>query len=293
MIVDPGATRENTGQGAGIPTMRPMPQIHPTATVSREAELDESVQIGPMCVVEGAVKLAAGVRLIGNVYIQGPATIGEGTTIYPFACLGFPGQDFKFKLGDKTAGIVVGRECLIREHSTIHAATNDHTPTTVGDRLFLMANAHIAHDCRVGNNVVMVNNSAIAGHSQVADGVTFSAAALLHQFNRVGRLGFVSGASSLTNEMPPFCVAWGRNQMIGVNLVGLRRAGIPREHITLIRRAYREAFRSRVSKAECLTILRQIGSECPPVMEMADFVASAKRAIVEALPRDSDEADLT
>jgi UDP-N-acetylglucosamine acyltransferase len=270
-----------------------MPQVHPTASVSREAILADDVQIGPMCVLDGPVRLAPGVRLIGNVYIQGPASIGENTILYPFACIGFPPQDYKFKPGDRTAGVVIGRDCLIREHATVHAASNDHTPTSIGDKVFMMANSHIAHDCRVGNSVIMVNNCAIAGHSQLGDNVTLSAAALVHQFNRVGRLGFVSGASALTNEMPPFCVAWGRNQMIGINLVGLRRSGMPREHITLIRRAYREAFRSRVPKAEALAILRQIGSECPPVMEMADFVATARRAIVDALPRGSDDADLT
>ena len=101
-----------------------MPLIHPTASVAREAVLADSVEIGPYCVLTGAVRLEAGVRLIGNVYICGPATIGEGTTIYPFACIGFPPQDVKFKLGDKTAGVVVGHHALIREHATIHAASD-------------------------------------------------------------------------------------------------------------------------------------------------------------------------
>jgi UDP-N-acetylglucosamine acyltransferase len=269
-----------------------MPTIHPTASVSRDAELAPDAQIGPMCVIEGPVRLGAGVRLVGSVYLQGPLTIGDGTIVYPFACLGFPGQDVKFKPGDRTAGVVVGRDCIIREHSTIHAATNDHTPTTVGDRLFLMANAHIGHDCRVGHNVIMVNNSALGGHAQVGDGATLSAAALVHQFNRVGRLAFVSGASILSDEGPPFCIAWGRNLLIGINLVGLRRSGMPREHITQVRRAYREALRSGVSKAESIAILRQIGSECPPVAEMAEFLATSRRAVAKALKRDHDEAEL-
>src|SRR5579862_400279 len=104
-----------------------MPAIHPTATVAPEAELADSVEIGPFCVVTGPVRLGAGVRLIGNVYLAGPATIGEGTTIYPFACIGFPPQDVKFKLGDRTAGVVMGKHGVIREHATIHAASNDHT----------------------------------------------------------------------------------------------------------------------------------------------------------------------
>jgi UDP-N-acetylglucosamine acyltransferase len=270
-----------------------MPQVHPSASVSKEAVLADDVVIGPGCVVEGTVTLGRGVRLIGSVYIQGPAMIGENTVVYPFACLGFGPQDYKFKPGDPTAGVMIGRDCIIREHATVHAATKKDAPTVVGDRVFMMVNAHVGHDCQVGNGVIMVNNAALGGHAQIQEGATLSAAILIHQFNRVGRMAFVAGASVLSNEIPPFCVAWGRNQMIGINLVGLRRSGMSRADITQVRRAYREAFRSRVSKAESLAILRRIGSECAPVMEMAEFVASAKRPIVDALSRDSTDADLT
>src|SRR5689334_22475420 len=105
-----------------------MPVIHPTAAVSREIELADDVEIGPYCVLNGRVTLGAGVRLLGNNYVSGPVWIGEGTIVYPFTCVGFPPQDVKFKPGDVTAGVVIGKQCILREHVTIHAASNEHTP---------------------------------------------------------------------------------------------------------------------------------------------------------------------
>jgi UDP-N-acetylglucosamine acyltransferase len=214
------------------------------------------------------------------VYLHGPVTIGEGTVIYPFATIGFPAQDFKFKLGDPTAGVSIGNGCIIREHATVHAATGQVTPTTVGDRVFMMVNSHLGHDSKVGNDVVLVNNSAVGGHAQLGDGVTLGGAGLIHQHTRVGRLVFVSGGAGSSMDVPPFCLVPERNRIGGLNLVGMRRAGISREHITLVRQAFREALRPVVQRQEMVDILDRIGKDCPPVMEMADFVRDAKRSIV-------------
>src|SRR5690349_17988525 len=115
-----------------------MPRIHPTATVSSETRLADDVEVGPYCVLTGRVVLSPGVRLVGNNYITGPVEIGSGTIVYPFACIGFGPQDVKFGLGQKSAGVVIGNDCIIREHVTIHSASNDHTPTRVGNRVFMM-----------------------------------------------------------------------------------------------------------------------------------------------------------
>jgi UDP-N-acetylglucosamine acyltransferase len=171
---------------------------------------------------------------------------------------------------------------MIREHATVHAATKPDEPTRIGDRVFMMVNTHVGHDGRVGHNVVMVNNSAIGGHARLFDNVTLGGAALVHQFDRVGRLAFVSGGAAISTDIPPFCMAWKRNQLAGLNLVGMRRAGVPRDHITTVREAYRRAFRSGVSKPEMLEVLREMGRDCPPVAEIADFVASAKRSLAKA-----------
>jgi UDP-N-acetylglucosamine acyltransferase len=256
-----------------------MPSIHPTASVSRDTQLADDVEIGPYCSISGHVKLARGVRLLGHVYLSGPVSIGEGTIVYPFACLGFPPQDVKFKLGDKTAGVVIGANCLIREHMTIHAASNEHTPTTVGDRAFLMVNTHLAHDVRIGNDVVMVNNSGVGGHGQLGDNVTLGGGALVHQFCRVGRLAMMSGGIAVSADVPPFCLADERNRLKGLNQVGLRRSGMPRDQITELRRVFRDVFRPALGKTEMLAILKDRGATCPPIAELAAFVESAKRPI--------------
>lgn len=252
-----------------------MPVIHPTATVSADAELADSVEIGPFCVVSGPVRLAAGVRLLGNNYVLGPATLGEGTVVYPFACIGFPPQDVKFKPGDRTAGVVVGARGIIREHATIHAASNDHTPTTVGDHVFMMVNAHLGHDARVGNNVTMVNNSAVGGHGQLHNNVTLGGGALVHQYCRVGRLAMMSGGIAVSVDVPPFCIADERNRIKGVNVVGLRRAGWPREHITEVRRAFRDLLRAPKHRDELIDECRARAAACPPIGEWATFIEEA------------------
>lgn len=256
-----------------------MPSIHPAASISPEAELADGVEIGPHCVLTGAVKLGPGVRLLGHNYIAGPVTIGEGTIIYPFACIGFPPQDVKFKPGDKTAGVAIGKSCQLREHVTIHAASNDHTPTTVGDKVFMMVNAHLGHDVKVGNNVIMVNNSAVGGHGQLHDNATLGGGVLVHQYGRVGRLAFISGGLAVSTDVPPFCMVGERNRLNGLNLVGLRRSGVPREQITVLRRVFREALWRVIRKDEMLRILDERAQGCPPVAEIAEFVRGTRRSI--------------
>lgn len=260
-----------------------MPNIHPSASVSPEAVLGEGVEIGPSCILQGRVILGAGVRLLGSIYLSGPVEIGAGTIIYPFTCIGFPGQDWKFKPGDPTPGVKVGQNCIIREHVTLHAATKPDRPTTVGDRCMLMVNTHLGHDARIGNDVVMVNNSALAGHAELGDNVTLSGGVGIHQFARVGRFVFMSAGVGVSTDVPPFCIVPERQRIEGINRVGLRRAGFPREHITRLDEAFRKVFRpgnlSRAEMIEKLEVLGREGELCPPVLEMAQFVREAKRPI--------------
>ncbi len=256
-----------------------MPLIHPTATVSKEAELAADVQIGPFCVLTGKVRLGKGVRLIGNNYINGPTTIGEGTILWPFACIGFEPQDYKFGPGAPTAGVVIGAGCLIREHATVHAATSVEKPTFVGDKCFLMVNTHVAHDARVGNNVVFVNGAGIAGHGDIGDNVTLGGNAVIHQFCRIGRYVMMSGDCAVSLDVPPFCMVNERNRIGGINQVGLRRSGMPREQITELRRAFRDVLRTPMPRKDAIAILRERGASCGPVNELADFIEASKRGI--------------
>lgn len=259
--------------------------IHPTACVSPRAELDDGVEIGPRCVIEGPVQLGRGVRLVGDAYVMGPCRIGAGTVIYPFACLGFPPQDVKFAPGNPTAGVVIGRDCIVREHATVHAATRADRPTRVGDRVFIMVNAHVGHDAVVGDGAVLVNNSALGGFAELGPGATLSGGCLVHQFTRVGRLAFISGGLAVSMDVPPFCLVGERNRLVGLNLVGLRRAGLPREHITELRRAFRDVLRTTLPRPEMVRMLQERGRACPPVAELATFIAETRRAICHSAAR--------
>ncbi len=266
-----------------------MSSIHPTASVSGDTELGSGVQIGPYCVITGKVTLADNVRLIGNNYIQGPVTIGAGTIVYPFACIGYEPQDVKFKPGQATVGVTIGKECIIREHATIHAASKDEHPTILGDRVFMMVATHVAHDCVIGNRVTFVNGAGIAGHGHIADDVTLGGNAVIHQFCRIGRLVMMSGDCAVSLDVPPFCMVNERNRIGGLNQIGLRRSGMNRDHITELRRAFRDVLRKPMRRDEALAILRERGASCPPVMEIAEFLATTKRGITPGMgkpPRD-------
>ena len=262
-----------------------MPEIHPTAIVSSESELAEDVQIGPNCVLTGPVRLASGVRLLAGVYLQGPVSIGERTILYPGACLGFEPQDYKFKPGAKTAGVSVGADCLIREHATIHAASNEHTPTSIGNGCFMMAYSHLGHDCKVGNKVILVNYAGLSGHVEVADNATLSGHVGVHQFVRIGRLAFLSGGVGVGMDVPPFCMVNERNRLGGLNLVGMRRNGVSRDEITEVRRAFRDCFRRPMPQADMQAMLDQRAASSPAVGELAEFMRHSKRGICPGMGR--------
>lgn len=266
-----------------------MANVHPTAIIAPEAEVAQGAHVGPYCVISGRVKLAHGVRLMEHVSISGPAEIGQGTTIYPFATIGHPPQDLKFGPDSITAGVRIGRDCQIREHVSVHAATGNEHPTTLGDRVFMMATSHIGHDATVGNDAILVNGALVGGHAKLGDGVNMAGASTVAQHTRVGRLAFISGNSGTSTDVPPFCVLIYRNQLEGINLVGMRRAGIPREHITRTRQAFRDVLRKPLQKAEMLERLAELAEDCPPVQEIHDFIAEAKRPISAGMVRPADD----
>ncbi|MFT5422698.1 MAG: UDP-N-acetylglucosamine acyltransferase [Phycisphaerales bacterium] len=265
--------------------------IHPSAIVSDQAQLAPGVELGPNTVIEGAVKLGEGVRVIAGVYLRGPLTVGAGTVIWPGACLGCPPQDYKFGPDDLSAGVVIGENCIIREHATVHAATNDHTPTTLGDKVFMMATSHVGHDGLIDDEVILVNGSMLGGHVHVAHKATVSGGSAIHQFCRLGRLSFVSGGLAVSGDVPPFCAVHDHQRLGGINLVGLRRNGIAREEITAVRQAFRECFWKPMMKDEQLARLDELGTEFPCVAEMAEFVRGAKRHILPGSGRPRSHAD--
>lgn len=252
-------------------------KIHPSSVVDSAAKLGDGVEIGPNCTITGDVQLGERVQLIGAVHIYGPVKIGSGTVLYPGACIGFPGQDYKFKLGMPTAGVVIGSDCLIREHVTVHAATKADVPTTLGNRVFLMVSSHVGHDARVDDDAILVNSAVMGGHSHVATRAIMSGNTCLHQHARVGRLAFIGGGVACPRDVPPFCVAGMRDRINGVNFVGMRRAGMPREEITSVRRAFWEVLRTNMPRPEAVARLRELGKTSPAVLEMAEFLQTSKR----------------
>ncbi|MGD9690774.1 MAG: acyl-ACP--UDP-N-acetylglucosamine O-acyltransferase [Phycisphaerales bacterium] len=255
-----------------------MPQVHPTAFVAPECELADDVKIGPYCVLTGCVVLGPGVELIGNVYIQGPTRIGAGTTLYPFVCVGFEGQDVKFKRGQASAGVTIGEKCILREHVTVNAATQTERPTRLGDRGFMLIGSHIGHDATVGNDVTFVNAAVVGGHGVIGDNVLLGGQAAVHQFVRVGRFAHIAGDCAVSQHVPPFCTVNERNRIGGINRVGLRRAGMSRPHITAVVEAYTSILRDPRTNEVAIAELRALArrSECPAVTEMADFIEACK-----------------
>lgn len=256
-----------------------MEKIDPTARVGKDVELGEGVEIGPWCVLDGRITLGAHTKLLSNVSLCGPLAVGSNVLMYPGVALGFPAQDFKFKPGTQTAGVVVGKDCTFREGVTIHASTNQQIPTRVGNNCYFMVQSHAGHDCKIGNNVTVVNGAVFGGHCEVFDNVTIGGLTAIHQFTRIGRYAFVSGYSGFTTDIPPFCMGYGRNRLQGINQVGLRRANFPREYIQKLRTVFRRALQASVPRSEAIEICESFASECPPAQEVADFIRASKRPI--------------
>ncbi len=219
-----------------------MPEVHSTAIVDDNAQLHDTVQIGPYCVVGANVKLGDGVRVGAHVVIDGHTDIGSGTEIFSFACVGSAPQHRAYR-GEPTR-LEIGRNCVIREYATLNPGTVDGRQiTTIGDNCLLMIGAHVAHDCKVGDDVILTNNATLGGHCDVGDRVIIGGLAGAHQFVRLGELCFVGGVTPIMEDVIPFgSVLGNRAYLGGLNIVGLKRAGYSREDIHALRRAYRLLF---------------------------------------------------
>lgn len=268
-----------------------MSQIHETAIVEGDVKLGEGVEIGPFCLLRGDITLGDGVRLLSGVSVQGPVTVGAGTIAYPNASIGYEPQDYKFAPGSETAGVVIGENTILREHATVHAATTLDEPTRVGDRVMMMVGSHLGHDGVIGNDVIIVNNCMLAGHTEVHDRAVLSGGAMLHQFGRVGRGAMCSGGSVLSNDVPPFCMTAGRNMIVGLNMVGMRRSGMPPEEIEAVRRAYRDVLRKNPPLNEMKEMLAEQAQRSEAVSLMFDFVRDAQRPLMPVGGRKSQGRD--
>jgi len=253
--------------------------IHKTAIVSAKAEIDEGVHIGPFCVVGEGVVIKSRTRLISNVVVEGSAEIGEDCIIHPFATIGVAPQDLKYK-NEKT-GVKIGKKNIIREYVSIHrASVGGDGLTEVGDSNFLMAYVHIAHDCKIGNSIVMANAATLAGHVYVEDYAVIGGLVAVHQFTRIGAYSMVGGFSGIGQDIPPYTMASGaRAKLYGLNAIGLKRHGFSDEAINNLKRAYKILFREKRTLKEALKKIKSDLPETPEIKHLLEFIEKNKRGI--------------
>ena len=251
--------------------------IHPTAVIAAEADIGEDVQIGPYAVIEGAVRIGAGCVLRPGAHLIGPLTMGCHNKVFGGAVLGEQPQHLQYA-GEPTR-LILGDHNIIREHVTVHRGTTASWVTRIGSGNFLMAGAHVAHDCVVGHNCILANGALLGGHCVVEDNVFLSGNSALHQYVRAGRLSLLSGCSGSTMDIPPFIIQQRINCVVGVNVVGMRRAGVPTEHIDAVRRAFHILYLEHmVLPAALERIDRELGTVAE-VAEMTAFIRASKRGI--------------
>jgi UDP-N-acetylglucosamine acyltransferase len=266
--------------------------IDASARIEAGAAIGQNVSIGPYCTVGPHVNLGDGCRLHAHVNLTGHTTIGARTVIHPFASLGSPPQSVKYRGGPTR--LVVGADCDIREGVTLSTGTEDDRGVTqVGDRCFLMVGSHVAHDCLVGNNVVFANNVMLGGHVTVGDNVMFGGGVAVRQFVRIGEGAMIVGLSGVRADLIPWGMAQGPlAHLIGLNVVGMRRSGISKAEILLVRRAYEilffgeGEFRARLDRVE-----RDYGGDAH-VRKIVDFIRAGKRPLTMAIRRGDSDEDL-
>lgn len=248
-------------------------RIHPTAVIEKGAQIAASVEIGPFCVIGAQVKLSENVRLLSHVVIAGDTEVGESTQIFPFASIGHAPQDLKFK-GEKSK-LIIGKNNVIREHVTINPGTEGGgLLTKVGDNCLFMVNTHIAHDCHIGNHVVMANNATLAGHVTVGDYVIIGGLAAVHQHVRIGKHAIIGGMAGAENDVIPYGSIIGeRPWLAGLNIIGLKRRGFDRETIHALRNAYKMLFDTEESTLlERSVRVQETFGTCEPVQEILHFI---------------------
>jgi UDP-N-acetylglucosamine acyltransferase len=250
-------------------------KIHPTAIVDPNAKIGTDVQIGPFAILGQDVTIGTQTIVQSHVVIEGEVAIGGGNLIGHGAIIGAAPQDVSFST-DRRTKVEIGDDNVIREYCTIHRGSPDGSATKIGDKNFLMAGVHVGHNCIIGNNIVIANNCLLAGHVRVDDGAFLGGGSTFHQFMHIGRLVMVQGSSAFGKDLPPFVVAAERNYVFGLNIVGMRRAGLSANDRNEIKEAFKLVYLSGLNTSQALdkaaTML--FGA---PAREFLDFVASAKK----------------
>lgn len=256
-----------------------MSKIHPTAIIGKNVALGPDNEIGPYVIIEDGVKLGAHNRLHAGVYICSGTEIGDENKIHMHAVIGHAPQDLAYQ-GARTF-TKIGNKNQIREFVTIHRGTKEGTATVIGDSNYLMAYCHVAHNCEIGNRVIMVNQASLTGYCIVEDGAFLSGMTGFHQFTRIGRLALVSALSASNKDIPPFMICGGRPAVVlAINVVGLRRAGVPAPVREEIKQAYKLLYRSGLNVSQALEAMRKAFTS-QEARHLIHFVETSKRGILD------------
>jgi UDP-N-acetylglucosamine acyltransferase len=255
--------------------------IHPTAIVSPRAELGDEVTVGPYSIIGDDVVIHDGVQIAAHSVIEGPTEIGERTVIFPFACIGQIPQDLKYK-GERSR-VIIGRHNRIREYVTIHRGTEGGGGvTSIGDDNLLMVQAHVAHDCHLGNHIIMSNCAALAGHVVIEDHATLGAYVGVHQFCRIGKYAFIGGAAVVVKDALPYALSAGNHaRCYGPNTIGLRRKGFTKEQLQAIDHAFHLLLSSKLNTTQAVEALRRELGGVPEIQYLINFIETSKRGVVK------------
>ncbi|MEJ7622421.1 MAG: acyl-ACP--UDP-N-acetylglucosamine O-acyltransferase [Pyrinomonadaceae bacterium] len=257
------------------------PFLHDTSIVADGASLGDACHIGPFCTVGPEVKLGAGVRLESHVVVGGRTKIGDATHVFPFASIGLAPQDLKYA-GEPT-GTEIGERNQIREFVTIHRGTAGGGGTTrIGNDNLLMAQAHVAHDCQLGNEIIMANAATLAGHVEIADRASVGAYSGVHQFCRIGLEAFVGGYSVVVKDAMPFAIIQGNHaKCYSLNKLGMKRRGYPKETIEMLAHAFHLLLSAKLNTTQAVARIRNEISGNTEVDLLVDFIESSKRGVVK------------
>ena len=265
----------------------PSARIHPTAIVSSEADVGASVEIGPYVVVDGPVTIGADCRISPHVYLVGPMVIGRANRIGAGTVIGTDPQHGGYR--GEPSRTEIGDENIFREHVTVHRGSHveGYGVTRIGNNNYFMAHSHVAHDCKVGSHCILVNGALMGGHAEIQDRVLLSGNTTVHQFVRMGRLSMIMGLEGVGVDVPPFFTVKNHRSLLGVNVVGMRKAGIPSADIAIVRKAYHILYRSNLLQKQAVQLLADTLGEHPLIAEMLDFIRSSKRGVMRK-GRDKD-----
>ncbi len=255
-------------------------EIHPSAVVSPHAELAAGVKVGPFSIVGDHVSIGRDTIIGSNVVIEGHTRIGKGNVIYPFVSIGLPPQDLGYKQEDTR--VFIGDNNIIREYVSVNRATTKQDwVTIIGNDNFLMAYAHVAHDCILGNHIVMSNVATLGGHATIGDHANLGGLVAVHQFTRIGAYAFIGGKTGVPKDIPPFMIAAGpRAKLYGPNLNGLRRQGFSGNTINGLKKAYRIIWRECGRFSEGIDRVRREIESFPELDLLLEFISDSKRGVV-------------